>query len=323
VNPSRIETFEVHKESTLLPYIMWKMPSLKEKTARRLIANSQVSVGGVPVTLFDYKLYPEDEVVVSRDRIKEGRRHRIKVIYEDDDLIAIDKPSGLLSVATEREKGHTAYRYVSDYVASKDRDARIFVVHRLDEDTSGILVFAKNYETRRALQLHWQSIVFKRYYYAVVEGEDVPESGRLRDYLAVANNTLVYVTKDRRKGKLAVTNYKKIMSGNGLSLLDVSIETGRKNQIRAQLGNIGHYVIGDDKYGEPVNPIHRLGLHAYELAFENPLTKKRYDFKSDMPGEFRKLFVKGGAKKDKTTTERKGGPRDGGSGKKPKQSRRV
>lgn len=292
VNPNRIKSFSVYKECELLPFLELKMPGLNRSQIRHLIANQQVSVGGVPTKLFAYKLYPEDEVVVSYDRIAFHSRHDLPILYEDDDIICIDKPSGLLSTATEREKGRTAYRLVSDYVTTKDHNARIFVVHRLDEDTSGVLIFAKKYEVREALQNNWQKIVRKRGYYAIVEGEDIPNSMHLENYLAQDNFQLMYVTKNKAKGKLAITDFTKIAAKNGYSLLDVNISSGRKNQIRVQLGNIGHYVIGDDKYGEPADPIHRLGLHAYELAFVNPLNEKEYDIKTPMPESFKRLFWK-------------------------------
>jgi 23S rRNA pseudouridine1911/1915/1917 synthase len=290
VNPSRIKTFLVYKECELLPFLMEKLAPLSNSNVRHIIAGHQVSVGGAPVSLFKFKLYPEDEVVVSYDKIARHERRNLPIIYEDDDLIAIDKPSGMLSVATEREKGHTAYRLVSDYVTQNDRNGRIFVVHRLDEDTSGVIVFAKKWEVREALQNSWQKIVTKRGYYAIVEGEDIPEQGHLEDYLDQDNFQLVYVTHNKSHGKLAITDYKKIASKKGYSLLDVSISSGRKNQIRVQLGNIGHYVIGDDKYGEPSDPLHRLGLHAYELDLTNPLNNKKYEFKAPMPAEFKRLF---------------------------------
>ena len=167
----------------------------------------------------------------------------------------------MLSTPSDREKGRTAYRLVSDYVTQKDRNNRIFVVHRLDEDTSGVLIFAKSFAVREALQNNWADIVTNRGYYAIVEGMDIPEEGTLKDYLAQDSTFQVYVVRNPAKGKLAITHYKKITAKAGYSLLDVHLETGRKNQIRVQLGNIGHYVIGDDRYGEPSNPLHRLGLH--------------------------------------------------------------
>jgi len=291
VNPSRIKTFLVFHETTLLPFVREKT-GLSNTIARHVIAHQQVSVGGAPVQLFDFKLYPEDEVVVSYDVIAKHERHDLPILFEDEDIVALDKPAGLLSTATEREKGRTAYRLVSDYVTMKNPRDRIFVVHRLDEDTSGVLIFAKNWETREALQTNWQDCVHNRAYYAIVEGSDLPDSGVLKDYLAQDNFQLVYVTKNRSQGKLAITEYKKIAVTKDYALLDVHLQSGRKNQIRVQLGNIGHFVIGDDKYGEPSNPLKRLGLHAYELAFTNPLNHKEYDIKSPIPESFKRLFWK-------------------------------
>ena len=292
IDPNKVKTYVVHHETELLSFLREKMPAQSQHTIRHLIANHQVAVGGAPVSLFKYALYPEDEVTVTWNPIRKRERKDLPIIYEDEDIIAIDKPSGLLSVASEREKGKTAYRLVSDYITQKDKNARIFVVHRLDEDTSGVLIFAKSFAVKEALQLHWQEIVTKRGYYAIVEGEDIPEAGRLRDYLTIDDTYTVHVTRDKKKGKLAITNYRKIASKNGLSLLDVAIETGRKNQIRAQLGHIGYYVIGDDRYGEPIDPLGRLGLHAYELSLTNPLNQKTYDLKSGMPESFKRLFWK-------------------------------
>jgi 23S rRNA pseudouridine1911/1915/1917 synthase len=292
VDPNRTKTYLVYHETDLLTFCCEKIPKQSRHNVQRIIANHQVAVGGAPVSLFSYKLFPEDEVTISWDRISKHERHDLPIIYEDDDLIAINKPSGLLSTPSDREKGRTAYRLVSDYVTQKDRNARIFVVHRLDEDTSGVLIFAKSFEVREALQNNWADIVSNRGYYAIVEGMDIPDEGILKDYLAQDSTFQVYVVRNPAKGKLAITKYKKISAKAGYSLLDVHLETGRKNQIRVQLGNIGHYVIGDDRYGEPSNPLHRLGLHAYELDLKNPLNGKEYKFNAPMPPEFKKMFFK-------------------------------
>lgn len=292
IDPNKVKIFVVHHETDLLSFLREKMPKISQHNIRHIISNHQVAVGGAPVSLFRYQLFPEDEVTVTWNPIRKRTRQNLPIIYEDEDIIAIDKPSGLLSVATEREKAKTAYRMVSDYVTAKNRDNRIFVVHRLDEDTSGVLIFAKSFSVKEALQLHWQEIVSKRGYYAIVEGEDIPSKGTYKDYLTIDETFTVHVTKNKAKGKLAITNYQKITSKNGLSLLDVNIETGRKNQIRVQLGKRGYYVIGDDRYGEPVDPLGRLGLHAYELDFVNPINKKTYTLKSPMPEEFKRLFWK-------------------------------
>lgn len=291
IDPKQTKTYLVYHETNLLTFLKEKIPSQSQHNICHIIANHQVAVGGAPVSLFTYPLYPEDEVTISYRPIAKHERHNLPILYEDDDLIAINKPSGLLSTASDREKGRTAYRLVSDYVTQKDRNARIFVVHRLDEDTSGVLVFAKKWEVREALQNHWQEIVKKRGYYAIVEPADIPPRGHLVDYLAQDKTLSVYVTHRPSEGKKAITNYRKIVATRHYALLDVTIETGRKNQIRVQLGHAGYYVIGDDRYGEPSNPLKRLGLHAYELDFINPLNQKEYKINCPIPASFKKLMA--------------------------------
>lgn len=309
IDPKSVKEYKVYVETTLMEFLIFKMPTAPRKTIKNLLSNHQVSVGGVPVSQFDFPLYPEDVVIVSKNRITKRTVRDLPIIYEDEDIIVINKPSGLLSVATDREKGRTAYRLVSDYVVSKNPKARIFVVHRLDEDTSGVLMFAKSYEVREALQNAWQQIVTYRGYYAIIEGEmDKPE-GRLENYLMQNDLHLVFVTRNKEQGKLAVTNYKTIATKDGYSLLDVNIESGRKNQIRVQLGHTGHYVIGDDKYGEPSDPLKRLGLHAYRLTLTNPINKKAYDFKAEMPLEFKKMFFESRVAQRKADEEAKSAKR--------------
>jgi 23S rRNA pseudouridine1911/1915/1917 synthase len=307
IDPNRTKTFVVSHETDLLTFCCDNIPQQSKHNVRRIIANHQVAVGGAPVSLFTYRLFPEDEVTISWNRIAKHERHNLPILFEDEDIIAIDKPSGLLSTPSDREKGHTAYRLINDYLTQKDRNSRIFVVHRLDEDTSGVLIFAKSFEVREALQNDWQSIIRNRAYYAIVEGADIPDEGVLKDYLAQDSTFTVYVCNNPSKGKLAITRYQKIKTKGGLSLLDVHIDTGRKNQIRVQLGNIGHFVIGDDRYGEPSNPLKRLGLHAYELDFVNPINGKEYKINAPMPEDFRHLFFKEdepAAPKEKTNISR-------------------
>lgn len=292
IDPKKTKTFIVNKETNLLDFLVEKIPNQSQHNICRIIANHQVAVGGAPVSLFRYKLYPDDEVILSYNRIAKHQRKDLPIIYEDNDIIAINKPSGLLSVASDLEKGRTAYRLINDYMTQKDRNSRIFVVHRLDEDTSGVLIFAKSFEVREALQNSWSDIVKKRGYYAIVEPNDIPEKGHLENYLATDEITFnVYVTKNKKKGKLCITDYRKITANKKYALLDVNISTGRKNQIRVQLGNQGYFIVGDDRYGDPSNPLKRLGLHAYELDFINPLNGKEYKLNCPIPPDFKKLMA--------------------------------
>lgn len=292
VNPNSIKEFKVHEDCLLLEFLLLKYPKLSRNAVKSLLSGHYVSVDGAPVSQYNLQLTKEDTVIVSKMRISKKTRANLPIIYEDDEIVAINKPSGVLSIASDREKARTAYRMVNDYVQQKDKHNRIFVVHRLDEDTSGVLIFAKNPRIKDALQKNWNDIVRKRGYYAIVEGQMEKTQDTLVDYLKENSLNLMYVTDDKKNGKKCITNYKVIKSNKNYSLLDVDIETGRKNQIRVQLGHRNHHVIGDDKYGEPSNPLKRLGLHAYNLTLVHPITKKVLEFKAPIPSEFNKLFTK-------------------------------
>lgn len=292
VNPNSIKEFKVHEDCLLLEFLLSKYPKLSRNAVKSLLSGHYVSVDGAPVSQYNLQLTKEDTVIVSKMRISKKTRANLPIIYEDDEIVAINKPSGVLSIASDCEKARTAYRMVNDYVQQKDKHNRIFVVHRLDEDTSGVLIFAKNPRIKDALQKNWNDIVRKRGYYAIVEGQMEKTQDTLVDYLKENSLNLMYVTNDKKNGKKCITNYKVIKSNKNYSLLDVDIETGRKNQIRVQLGHRSHHVIGDDKYGEPSNPLKRLGLHAYNLTLVHPITKKVLEFKAPIPSEFNKLFTK-------------------------------
>ena len=292
VDPNSIKEYKVYEDCELLSFLLSKYPSLSRNAVKSLLRNHQVAVDGAPVTQFNLKLAKEDTVIVSKRRIAKKERKNLPIIFENNELIVINKPSGLLSIASDREKGRTAYRMVNDYLQQKDKHARIYVVHRLDEDTSGVLLFAKNPQIKDILQKEWNEIVKSRRYYAIVEGRLEKKEDTLINYLKENALNLMYVSSDKKNGKKCITHYKVIRSNDLYSLLDVDIDSGRKNQIRVQLGNINHYVIGDDKYGEPSNPLKRLGLHAYELSFVHPLTNKLMVFTAPMPEEFNSLFNK-------------------------------
>ena len=290
VDPKNIKEFIVKEPTELLTFLLEKLPALSRNNVKRILANHQVAVDGAPISQFNFALAKEDVVIVSKNRITLKKRENLPIIFEDEEFIVIDKPSGLLSVASDKIKGRTAYRMLTDYVQQKDKHNRIFVVHRLDEDTSGVMMVAKNSEIRDLLQKSWANIVTSRGYYAIVEGQLEKKEDTLHHFLAENSLNLMYVTPNKKLGKECITRYKVISENKDYSLLDVHISSGRKNQIRVQLGHIGHYVIGDDKYGEPSDPLKRLGLHAYELTFMHPIKKKEYKFSASMPEDFKKLF---------------------------------
>jgi len=212
-------------------------------------------------------------------------RHKLKIIYEDKDIIVIDKPAGILSVSTPKEHEHTLFHEVYDYLKHKNKHNQVFIVHRLDKDTSGLVLFAKNEQMKFALQNDWDNV--KREYIAITEGKMPKNEDVLKNKLAENANYHVYVSDE---GKLAITEYKVINTSKSYNLLQISIKTGRKNQIRAQLAYINNPIIGDSKYESRTNPLHRLGLHASKLTIMNPKTKKLMTFESDAPKEFYNMF---------------------------------
>ena len=285
-----IREFKVDHECELLEFLLLTFKDQSRNSVKSMLTNHRVAVDGAPISQYNFKLYPGDTVIVSKTPIHKKTRSNLPIIFENDELIVINKPSGLLSIASDQEKGSTAYRMLTDYVQQKDKHNRIFVVHRLDEDTSGVLMVAKNPKIQQALQDNWNEIVTKRGYYAIVEGRLKEKNGTIKSYLKKNSQNMMYSSKKQGDGQFAITHYKVLQEVEGYSLLDVHIDTGRKNQIRVHLGEMGHHVIGDDKYGEPSNPIKRLGLHAYELEFKHPFTGKVMKFTAPIPKEFKILF---------------------------------
>ena len=281
--------YKVKNESILIDFLM-KEIGFSRNNAKKILSHHLVSVDGAPVSQFDFSLFKGDTVIIAKRPIRKKENNSLKIIYEDDEIIVINKPYGVLSVASDKEKCVTAYRMVTDYVQQKDKHNRVFVVHRIDKETSGVLMFAKNNKLREELTNNWNELVQKRGYYAVCEGVFKEKSMHIENYLKQNSLNLVYITKNSKGAQKAITDYKVIKENDKYSLVDVDIKTGRKNQIRVTLGSLGHYILGDDKYGEPANPINRLCLHAYELKLIHPLTKKTLTFKAPIPKEFLNFF---------------------------------
>ena len=287
---SNVKEYIVNEPGELLEFLLKTFSSQSRNSVKSLLSSRKVSVNGAPVTQYNFQLVPKDTVYISNSTIKRKARSNLPIIYEDDEIIVINKPSGLLSVASDNEKSSTAYRMVADYVQQKDKHNRVFVVHRIDEDTSGVLMFAKNAKLTEAFQDKWNDIVTKRGYYAIVEGHMDKKEDTIKSFLKKNSQNMMYSSKKSGDGQFAVTHYEVMKESKEYSLLDVNIDTGRKNQIRVHLGEKGHYIIGDDKYGNPNNPLKRLGLHAYCLEFKHPLTGKKMKFNAKIPAEFEYLF---------------------------------
>lgn len=285
-----IKEYKVKRESELLTYLIEEL-KFSRNNAKGLLSHHLIAIDGAPVSQFNFMIYPGDSLIISKNPIKKKEREKLPIIYEDDYIIALNKPFGLLSVASDKEKAITAYRLVMDYVQDKDRKNRIFVVHRLDKETSGVLIFAKSDELKEAFQNSWNDLVSKRGYYAIVEGNLTKKEDTITNYLKMNSLNLMYIASNKDpKAQKCITKYNVLKENKKYSLLDVNIFTGRKNQIRVTLGSLGHFVLGDDKYGEPANPINRLCLHAYELDIKNPLTGKVYKLKATIPDDFNLLM---------------------------------
>ena len=302
--------YKVNHSDELLEFLLRKC-NTSRNNVKSLLVRRQVLVNGRVVTQYNFMLAKDDEVKLSKRPVKDGvaatqptrgkpapkpafRRSDVKIIYEDDDFIAVDKPAGLLSVESDKER-ECAYGYVSDHLQAADKNARAFVLHRIDKETSGVLVFAKNIKIHSMLKMHWNEQVQTREYYAVVEGILDEKSKTITTYLKENVNNITYVTNDPT-GQKAITHYEVVNENSAYSLLRVKIDTGRKNQIRAHMQWLGYPVVGDDKYGKKAdgttvkNPLARLGLHASKLQFIHPVTKELITIAAHLPPSFRALL---------------------------------
>jgi len=285
--PDIIKEFPVKEPVKLMDHLMTVMPERKRTFIKQILSHKQVAVNGVPERQFDTLLQPGDSVKVNfTHEFKVFYNRRLKIVYEDDDIIVVNKGYGLLSMGNDKKPDNTAYSILRDYVKWTNTMNKIFIVHRLDRDTSGLMMFAKSIEAKEKLQHNWNNMVLNRTYVAVVEGEPEEKEGVIKSYLVENSRYEVYSTNDSTKGQLAVTRYKTIRSNGAYSLMELELDTGRKNQIRVHMHDIGHPISGDVKYGAEKSPLHRLALHAKTLRFIHPITRKIMDFTSAVPGGF-------------------------------------
>ncbi len=299
-------TYKVPRSDTLMEFLLRKC-NTSRNNVKSLLVRRQVLVNGSVVTQYDFPLAKDDEVKLAKKSVKDAPtaksavraprpRVELKVVYEDEDFIAVDKPVGLLSIESDKET-ECAYGYLLQSMQRQGKNARPYVLHRIDKETSGVLVFAKNIKLHSMLRMRWNDLVQKREYFAVVEGILEEKTGTIISYLKENVNNLVYSTNDPT-GQKAVTHYEVVKENikAGYSLVKVQIDTGRKNQIRVHFKEKGHPIVGDDKYGKKVdgtfvkNPLERLGLHASKLEFIHPVTREVLIFNATLPPCFHTLF---------------------------------
>jgi 23S rRNA pseudouridine1911/1915/1917 synthase len=277
------------QSTTLLELLGELHPDCSRTTLRQMLQSRRVRVNGELAVDAKRTLVPGDDVVVLSRAEAVTLPSSLTLLHEDDDILVVIKANGLLTVATEREPEANAEALLNEYVRQKG-GGRIHVVHRLDRETSGVLVFAKNFKAREVLKEKFAAHDIDRIYNAVIEGKMTPPNGTIQSYLLERPNLRMESVKRHPEAKLSITHYRTVAASGPYSMLEVTLETGRKNQIRAHLSEKGHPIAGDQFYGSKVNPLGRLGLHAKVLGFAHPVTGKKMTFTAPLPSAFRSLF---------------------------------
>lgn len=272
----------------LLAFVSEKLKDKSRTDLKAWLRHGHFRIDGTVQTTFDALIPPGGKVEVNISRPFVVLKHpRLQLVYEDDDVIVINKGYGLLSVGTQsHKKEETAYNILRDYVKLQDPRNKLYVVHRLDRDTSGLMMFAKTEEAQETLRHNWNNMVLDRLYVALLEGYVKEDSGFIKSRLAENSQFVVYSTDEPDEGKLALTRFKVLKRANGLSLVEFSLDTGRKNQIRVHAKEMGHPISGDRKYGAKESRLNRLCLHARTLCFAHPITRKYMQFELPVPSRF-------------------------------------
>lgn len=276
--------YVVKEEMTLFDFLSQETKK-KRNDIKNLLKYKNVLVNGKVETYYAYSLKIQDVVEIG----KQQPLLPFPILYEDKEMIIIEKPCGLLSEKTNTETQKTAYQIVKNYLANKKE--KIYLVHRLDQYTSGILMFVKTQKLYEELTHHWNEYVKVRGYVAIVEGTLKKKKDTIINYLAESKTQNIYIT-NKEHGKKAITHYQQIKTNGQYTMVKLYLDTGRKNQIRVHMSSLHNPIIGDQKYGAKTNPIRRLGLHAHELMFIHPLTHEEKRFVSKIPDSFDKIFEK-------------------------------
>ncbi len=299
-------SYRVEEVSELLPFLLIKMGGMTRTSIKQLLGQRRVTVNNVIQTRHDTPLRKGDIITIESGRGNVELRHpKLRVVYEDDALIVVEKKNGLLTVPVKADsKETTVFSILKEYVRKQSHRNTVHVVHRLDRETSGLLVFAKSPELQEYMRTYWRQLVTKRSYVALVEGKLEKNEGKITSWLTEDSRTaLVSSSPVDNGGQLAITNYKVLRESNlqtdeveldsAYSLVELNLETGRTNQIRVHMASMGHPVVGDRKYGHgnESSPIDRLCLHARVLEFIHPMTEKKVRFEAPMPKEFARIFT--------------------------------
>lgn len=282
---------EVKEPLSLMDFLIKSYPEKSRSSIKSLLVHNQILVNQSKTSKYDHPLQPGDQVSIMKGKVPEKvELAGMSIIFEDEYLIVIEKEAGLLSVSTSEEKERTAYHMLSSYIKNDNPHGHIFVLHRLDRETSGVMMFAKNQEVQNTMQNNWREMVQERTYTVIVEGKVEKLEGTITSRLIESKAFKIHTTQKPDEGQLAVTHYKLITQGKEYAMLEVTLETGRKNQIRVHMQELGNPVVGDKKYGAHSNPLQRLGLHASLLIFKHPITRETLRFESPLPKSFSRII---------------------------------
>jgi len=284
--------FKATEAIEIMTFLLSKMGGMSRSSVKSLLAHRQVTVNTEVVTQYNQMLKPNDLIVVNSSRGNIELSHpKLRIMFEDAYLIVVEKKEGLLTVSTGDNDETTAFSILRNYVKKSSPKNRVFTVHRLDRETSGVIMFAKSREIQLALQENWHRVVTRRVYVALVEGKVEKDQDTIVTWLSENEKSLKIHSSDTDNGgQQAITHFRCIKSNDDYSLLEIELETGRKNQIRVHMQEIGHPVAGDKKYGAGTSPIGRLGLHARILAFYHPMTQEEISFETPVPRNFLTIF---------------------------------
>lgn len=292
IKKQNVFTYTVEEDTELLPFLLETITGRSRNSVKSILTRGQVKINGQIITQHNHPLEAGQEIDILSNLAnkKKSILMDVKVLHEDENIIVINKAEGVLSTDSEKPNEATAFEQLTVMTKQENPNNKIYIVHRLDRDTSGVMLYAKNEETRDKMQNNWNDIVKERKYNALVEGTLDKKEGQITSWMKKGKDTRMISNQYDNGGKRAITNYRVVREDKNYSLLELELETGRTNQIRVHMQDIGHSVIGDRKYGSKVNPIKRMGLHATTLSFIHPTTDQLVTYTVKPPKSFTQIL---------------------------------
>jgi len=289
-----LKSYKIQEDTELLKHLIATYPNKKKALLKSVMGGGQIRVNGDVITQFNHPLQKGDEININWAKpSKKVKLKKLNIIYEDQDLIVIEKEAGLLSVASLKEKQKNAVQILKEHIEAINPKNRVYIIHRLEREASGILLFAKSQKIQELLQNSWEDYVIDRKYVAIVEGKIKESQNTLKHYLRSNKHNQVFIVNTPENATEAITHYKLLKQSNAYSMLEFKLETGFKNQIRVQMSAYGFPVTGDKKYAAKKNPLARVALHANLIELKHPISGKHLKFELVPPSSFRNLVAKG------------------------------